>query len=238
MLDGLAKRKGIGVEDVDPHELELGIREELEHTSDIEMATQIALDHLAEDPEYYTKLLAVFPPEDELRQEQFPEKLLDCDVVTDLVWPTTFLRVGEALRFDYSSQLHDDGVWAPFKHQTTTGVGLLVPAGGGMAASLGELGRVSEEVAPRPFEPVVMGLVDRLYFVTNDGDRIALARRGIGVDVEGMGDVLFDGLEIPETAFAWDPGYRRLLGVTGDSDVLFCLEGGLLGLDDEAMLVG
>jgi hypothetical protein len=37
-------------------ELELGIKTEMEHTSDPKIAKEIALDHLFEDPKYYTKL--------------------------------------------------------------------------------------------------------------------------------------------------------------------------------------
>lgn len=42
--------------DVDPAELKRGIAVEMEHTTDREIAKEIALDHLAEDPKYYTKL--------------------------------------------------------------------------------------------------------------------------------------------------------------------------------------
>lgn len=42
--------------DVDPKELEMGMKHELEHTSDSEVAKEIALDHLAEDPHYYSRL--------------------------------------------------------------------------------------------------------------------------------------------------------------------------------------
>ena len=41
--------------DVDRKELELGIAEEMEHTDDPMAAEDIALDHLAEDPHYYSK---------------------------------------------------------------------------------------------------------------------------------------------------------------------------------------
>ena len=41
---------------VDGKELALGLRTELEHTNDKAIAKQIALDHLAEDPRYYSKL--------------------------------------------------------------------------------------------------------------------------------------------------------------------------------------
>ena len=41
---------------VDPIELSMGQTIEMEHTSDPNIATEIALDHLSEDPKYYTKL--------------------------------------------------------------------------------------------------------------------------------------------------------------------------------------
>jgi hypothetical protein len=37
-------------------QLTLGIKVETEHTTNTEVAREIALDHLNEDPEYYTKL--------------------------------------------------------------------------------------------------------------------------------------------------------------------------------------
>lgn len=45
--------------DVDPEELAKGIKVELEHTTDKEIAKEIALDHLAEDPKYYSKLATI-----------------------------------------------------------------------------------------------------------------------------------------------------------------------------------
>lgn len=44
-------------DDVDPKELAVGVEVELEHSTDIEVRTKIALHHLGEDPKYYTKLL-------------------------------------------------------------------------------------------------------------------------------------------------------------------------------------
>ena len=44
---------------VDPGELKKGIRVEYEHTSNPEIARQIALDHLAENEKYYTLLIAM-----------------------------------------------------------------------------------------------------------------------------------------------------------------------------------
>lgn len=51
-LGETAKPKGI-----DPRELEQGIKTEHEHTADPAIAKKIALDHLKEDPHYYTHLL-------------------------------------------------------------------------------------------------------------------------------------------------------------------------------------
>jgi hypothetical protein len=41
---------------INPSELRMGIRVELEHTDDLDKAKKIALDHLAENPYYYTAL--------------------------------------------------------------------------------------------------------------------------------------------------------------------------------------
>jgi hypothetical protein len=46
-------------EDVDPDELMMGLDVEMEHTTNKKIAREIALDHLAEDPEYYTKLKSI-----------------------------------------------------------------------------------------------------------------------------------------------------------------------------------
>lgn len=53
-LNGLSKGKSAS--DFDPEELALGTETELEHTSDRKVASRIAMDHLTEDPHYYTKL--------------------------------------------------------------------------------------------------------------------------------------------------------------------------------------
>jgi len=45
--------------DVDPKELKMGIEVEMEHTDDPSKAKVIALQHLAEDPKYYTKLASL-----------------------------------------------------------------------------------------------------------------------------------------------------------------------------------
>ena len=58
--DRLPGGKGddLDVVDVDPHELRLGMQHEMEHTDDPRVASEIARDHLAEDPHYYSDMAA------------------------------------------------------------------------------------------------------------------------------------------------------------------------------------
>ena len=56
LYGGRANEKGITVADVDSDELAMGIKVEMEHTSDPETARRIATDHLAELDDYYTRL--------------------------------------------------------------------------------------------------------------------------------------------------------------------------------------
>ena len=51
---GIADKKK--PEDFDQKELKLGIKIEMEHTDDPELAKEIAMDHLTEMPDYYTRL--------------------------------------------------------------------------------------------------------------------------------------------------------------------------------------
>lgn len=53
---GEAKKKKFTEKDADKKELEMGIKVEMEHTKNKAVAKRIALDHLAELPDYYTRL--------------------------------------------------------------------------------------------------------------------------------------------------------------------------------------
>jgi hypothetical protein len=63
MIDNLIKKLPGGTGDntttdkIDPAQLSIGVQVEMEHTNDPEIAKEIAMDHLTEDPEYYTKLV-------------------------------------------------------------------------------------------------------------------------------------------------------------------------------------
>jgi len=54
---GRAKEKNITEKDVSAEELKKGIKVEMEHTTDPILSARIALDHLAEIPDYYTRLI-------------------------------------------------------------------------------------------------------------------------------------------------------------------------------------
>jgi hypothetical protein len=56
-LGSRAEETGFTEADADPKELKIGIKVEMEHTDDPEVAKKIALDHLAEHPHYYSELL-------------------------------------------------------------------------------------------------------------------------------------------------------------------------------------
>lgn len=53
---GKAKEEGFTEEDADPKELKMGTEIEKEHTTNPLIAKRIALDHLAEIDDYYTRL--------------------------------------------------------------------------------------------------------------------------------------------------------------------------------------
>lgn len=52
---GIADNKGAN--EFDQDELNMGIQVEMEHTDDLELAKEIAMDHLVEIPDYYSRLL-------------------------------------------------------------------------------------------------------------------------------------------------------------------------------------
>jgi hypothetical protein len=57
-LNDIAEKHGVGV-DMMVAEFKKGIAVEMEHTTDREVAKEITLDHLFEDPKYYDKLAKV-----------------------------------------------------------------------------------------------------------------------------------------------------------------------------------
>lgn len=56
MTGGKANEKGLAPDDVDQEQVRMGIEVELEHVPCRDMAERIVMDHLAEIPDYYTRL--------------------------------------------------------------------------------------------------------------------------------------------------------------------------------------
>jgi hypothetical protein len=69
----LAKRHSVSVEHI-RSQLKKGVKVEQEHTKDIKVAKEIALDHLKEDPNYYTKLLKANLEETKVRYAPYFNK--------------------------------------------------------------------------------------------------------------------------------------------------------------------
>jgi hypothetical protein len=63
MINNLIKLPGgagdnTPTDQIDTNQLSIGIQVEMEHTNDLGVAQEIAMDHLTEDPKYYSKLVA------------------------------------------------------------------------------------------------------------------------------------------------------------------------------------
>jgi hypothetical protein len=54
-LDDIAKKHGCSIDSLEK-ELAIGVKVEQEHTKDLDLANEIARDHLNEFPDYYTRL--------------------------------------------------------------------------------------------------------------------------------------------------------------------------------------
>jgi hypothetical protein len=70
---GRAADKNVTEKDVDPKELKMGIEIEMEHTDNKVKAKKIALDHLAELPDYYTRLKAMEKKGEKEKNEGFSD---------------------------------------------------------------------------------------------------------------------------------------------------------------------
>lgn len=99
--------------EVDQDELARGIKVELEHTPDRALAKEIALDHLAEDPHYYTKLSKIHSEAiDRTRKNTTGKAALD-KLAADK-------RVGKIV---YEGPTEDGGYWAYLQPGFCNGAG-------------------------------------------------------------------------------------------------------------------
>lgn len=74
-LEDIAKKHGVDLAELEA-EYEKGIKVEMEHTSDKNVAMEIARDHLFEDPKYYTKLAKVEESDERVDLKDEDDKLL------------------------------------------------------------------------------------------------------------------------------------------------------------------
>jgi len=54
-LDDIAKKHNVDIKELEK-ELEMGIEEEKEHSNDEKIQRKTAMDHLAKNPKYYSKM--------------------------------------------------------------------------------------------------------------------------------------------------------------------------------------
>lgn len=106
---GRSAEKGITEADVDPKELAMGIKVEFEHCKCLHIAKKIALDHLAELPDYYSRL-AKMESEGEAQtetiQESFKPSIKESKIVKECgvplkVMPIVVKKVMEPREIEY-----------------------------------------------------------------------------------------------------------------------------------------
>ena len=86
--------------EVSPEQLEMGIKVEMEHTNDRALAKEIALDHITEDPNYYSNLKSAGMA-DELPENKNGEMCSKTPMMSKLVSPTAIMPtpvIGVAVR--------------------------------------------------------------------------------------------------------------------------------------------
>lgn len=97
-VDQIAKKHGVSIDKIEA-QLKMGIEVEKEHTKDEKTAREIALDHLSEKPDYYTKLKKMV--EQSLNTQEYPigehimTETMD-DLVEVYLFGTDAARVGYA----------------------------------------------------------------------------------------------------------------------------------------------
>jgi hypothetical protein len=84
-LEGLAKKHGVGVDEI-KSQIAKGVKVEMEHTNDKKVAFEIAKDHVFENPKYYDKLKTIENRIYELLKKKLSEdwtnkykKSIDCN---------------------------------------------------------------------------------------------------------------------------------------------------------------
>ncbi len=103
-VDDIANKHGVSVDQV-KDQLKMGMKVEKEHTDSHKEAVKIAMDHLVEDPEYYTKLKKM-ENVDELHEGDYCEACLaeyireHANVLTEAEYQGRKVSLGKPIRGD------------------------------------------------------------------------------------------------------------------------------------------
>ena len=128
--------RGLGrkLSEFDPQEVEWGLEEEQEHSCVPEEIAQTVLDHLAEDPKYYTKLRKAFQKNSRSRPKiydareiaknyakTFKDRDVEYEKKVKFKWPRFLQHVGDNLGQAYDSDKWKPGAlgkreWELYKH--------------------------------------------------------------------------------------------------------------------------
>jgi len=103
----LAKMHNVSLEDIEK-EVSKGVKVEMEHTNDENIAHEIAMDHVFEDPKYYTKLSA--------QKLEESDEMIKYHIDNNIPFSENVYRVGSESYFKVVSEarkLYNDGNLAP-----------------------------------------------------------------------------------------------------------------------------
>ena len=167
--------KGKKPSDFDPKQIEMGIKIEMEHTEDASIAEEIAMDHLTEDPEYYTHLTEMEKKYEgggeesekgmtkKARLREVKKKLILLAMENPKLGPMVLLR----LQPDYGSRKPGPPPWAepgqePEQEQEQQGLG----RGQGLGCPLRNL-QASEEIKT-PHKKEILSLFQKSKIVDTD----------------------------------------------------------------------
>lgn len=165
--------------------------------------------------------------------DKLPRKLLDCEEFHEIQWPEAFEEVGQAIRIDYSTDIHD-GKIVPYAHEFDTGARVYAPASSRQCREGGGVW-LDEAIAP-----IVMGVADRFCFdAKKDGkrSRVIFHRKGVGVNKREAAEAA-GVARMHRPLMAWDLEGQQLLVLEDDGSVRFVIHGGLLDLNEDAKIVG
>jgi uncharacterized protein YeeX (DUF496 family) len=104
----------VSIKDVNKEELKKGIKVEKEHTTDTKTAARIALDHLSEDPKYYTKLEKA-GLEETLKPQKKTDNILEdfIDFATEALELKTIPEIEFSDDEELARSMHSLGAYQP-----------------------------------------------------------------------------------------------------------------------------